>query len=127
MKTISAGILIGLSLATGCTPKQPDSDAVINAKGGYAALMAASELMYEQLKSGTTVDPNSYPLIIAALKPQVVAIHAETPPTLLIQTRGGFSHQGLLVVLDRNATAKPNIGNDWVRKELSPGVFEFRE
>ena len=129
MKTIIVGILIGLALITGCAPKQPDSDAVITANGGYAALLAASESIYKQIDpdGNGVADPSSYPPIIAALKPQFVAIHAETPPTLLIQTLGGFSHQGLLVVLDKNTTDRPAIGNNWVRKELFPGVFEFRE
>ena len=128
MKTI-IGIIIGLTLITGCAPKQPDTDAVIRANGGYAALLDASESIYKQIDpAGNGIaDTNSYPPIIAALKPQVVAIHAEAPPTLLIQTLGGFNHQGLLVVLDKNATDKPTIGHNWVRNELSPGVFEFRE
>lgn len=129
MKTVIAGILIGFALIAGCAPKQPDSDAIIKANGGYAALMAASESIYKQIDpdGNGMADPNSYPPIIVALKPQAVAIHTETPPTLLIQTLGGFNHQGLLVVLDKNTNEKPTIGNNWVRNELSPGVFEFRE
>ena len=129
MKTIIVGTLIGLLLITGCAPKQPDSAAIIKANGGYAALVAASESIYKQIDpdGNGVADPNSYPPIIAALKPQVVAIHAETPPTLLIQTLGGFNHQGLLVVLDKTATDTPTIGNNWVRKELSACIFEFRE
>ena len=129
MKSKLAGILISLTLITGCASKQPDSDTIIRANGGYAALVAASVSVYKQIdpEGNGIADTNSYPPIITALKPQVVAIHAETPPTLLIQTLGGFRHQGLLVVLDKNATEKPTIGNNWVRKELSPGVFEFRE
>ena len=128
MKAI-AGILIGLMLITGCAPKQPDSDAIIQANGGFAALMAASEFVYKQINPDGDgyADANIYPPIIAALKPQAVAIHEKDPPTLLIQTLGGFSHQGLLVVLGGNTNYKPDIGHNWVRKELSPGVYEFRE
>ena len=129
MKTIIVGTLIGLLLITGCAPKQPDSAAIIKANGGYAALVAASELVYKQISPDGDgyADANTYPPIIAALKPQYVAIHSKTPPTLVIQTLGGFYHQGLLVVLDKNSNDAPTIGNNWVRKELSPGVFEFRE
>ena len=129
MKTIIVGILIGLALITGCAPRQPDSDAIIKANGGYAALMAASEVVYKQINPDGDgyADTNTFPPIISALKPQSVAIHTKDPPTLVIQTLGGFSHQGLLVVLDKNATDKPTIGHNWVRNEISPGVFEFKE
>jgi len=131
-ETMIRKMMLGASiLVAGCLPVPPktDHDAIIRRNGGYAVLRTEAEAAYEAMASvqADFLDPSNYPPAIKALSPQIVQAREVKPPVLMIQTMGGFNHRGLLVVLGTNTNYRPSNGHGWVRKELSPGVFEFRE
>lgn len=104
-------------------------DSVVRKHGGYANLKVEAAEVFNSIDtngsqafSGTNLPP-----VMAALKPQFVNMHELNPPVLNIQTLGGFNHQGLLIVLGTNTAYRPETGHGWVRKELAPGVWEYRE
>ena len=124
-------MLMGCVCVAGCQPVPPRTDhgEIIQRNGGYKVLKKEAAEIFKtiDLTKTETVDPVHYTPQIRALKPQIVAAHEVEPPVLMIQTMGGFNHQGLLIVLDTSSTHRPTIGHNWVRTELAPGVFEFRE
>lgn len=122
---------VGCFLLAGCLPSPPKTDlnAVIRRSGGYNVLRTEAEAAYKAMTSTQTevLNPSNYPPLIKALSPQIVQTRTVNPPVLMVQTMGGFNHRGILIVLGTNITYRPTIGHNWVRTELAPGVFEFRE
>ena len=131
MRKMLAIFWMGCLLLAGCIPNPPktDHDAIIRRNGGYNVLRTEAEAAYKAMTSAQTevLDPSNYPPSIRALSPQIVQVRMVNPPVLMIQTMGGFNHRGVLIVLSTDITYRPTIGHNWVRKELAPGVFEFRE
>lgn len=120
--TLWSTLVLALLTLSGCGQKQPPPIA-----GNPATLKAECATMYTNLTaigSGYFTGP-TYPPTIATLAPQFVRIHSDSPPAINIQTSGGFYHAGYIVVLATNALHKPS--QKWLRKEVSPGIWEYRE
>ena len=126
MKRMTA-VILACFIAAGCSPANRNDTILKN--GGYGVLRSDCETLFRSIDPSQTgsADPTNYPASIIVLRPQFVGVHRLEPPVLIIQTSGGFRHEGILVVLGTNLTYRPTIGHGWVQKELAPGVFEFRE
>ena len=123
-------LAIGLVLLTGCSANTTiPADNII--KGvDFTTFTNEAYQLYMLLDGSNSdyADPKDYPESIRALEPQIVSIHGKNPPTMMIQTSGGFQHKGLLIVFEADDSDHvPSIGKNWFKKEIHPGVFEYRE
>jgi hypothetical protein len=97
--------------------------------GGFIEFRKQCEQIFPLVKNSPEMidNPTGLPKIISQLNPTGLCIHSKDPYVLTIVLSGGFMHSAILVVMDTTTNYKPQIGNNWVRKELSRGVFYFRE
>jgi hypothetical protein len=128
---IHIAILITLAISSGGCGYRVDHDHAIRKNGGYAQLRDECNNVYTAIDQTVTsyLPMTNLPPLLTALKPQKVLVHSTEEPVLNIQTSGGFTHQGLLVVLNTNSTYLPQIGirHGWIVENIAPGVFEYRE
>jgi hypothetical protein len=99
---------------------------VVNAAGGFPRLRLECQAMAERFDRTDSyqISLSNLPPTLAALKPQFVSPYGHDV-FIDIQTSGGFYHRGLLVSLTEPNRVAPQ--KKWLRDEIAPGVFEYRE
>ena len=66
-------------------------------------------------------------LFVCLPQPQHIAIFSKDALMIDVQTCGGFYHRGLIVDPSDEHVSMDEVGMNWLRGELAPGVFEYRE
>jgi len=123
-------IIIALAvLATAGCSRTPTFAAQIQAAGGEAALKRECQSIFEEhQKTQTEFVESALPPAIAIFKPQVVEVRSDDGfPMVDIQTSGGFSHRGLLVVLTNTRPDFLPRKSSWRVTKIGDGVFEYHE
>jgi hypothetical protein len=127
--TATFGFLILLTTSCGRAPLLSDQ---VSAAGGLAALVRDCEALFaehrETQKEIWTAGDSNLPPSIAALQPQIVrAGYYDALPMVDIQTSGGFTHRGLLVILTNTPPDFTPRKSNWRVTKIEDGIFEYRE
>jgi hypothetical protein len=131
VRAVSTIVLAGILLTTSCGRAPSLSDQVLAAGGAAALFRDCKTLMAEHQKTQkevwTATDTN-LPATIAALRPQLVrAAQYDGFPMVDIQTSGGFSHRGLMVIPTNTPPDYVPRKSSWRVFKMTDGIFEYRE
>ncbi len=103
-----------------------DFKEVIGRTDGFEKLHAECASLARSLDETNycLVWPTNLPPVLGSLRPQIIQLHDER--FMDVQVNGGFNHRGLLVSLDAADTNVPP-SHRWFRRQIAPGVYEYKE
>jgi hypothetical protein len=123
--------LVGMVVATGCGRAPAPSHQLVASEGAPALIRDCEALWAEnqrtQIETWVGGDTN-LPSSVAALRPQIVQVaHRDGFPMVDIQTSGGFTHRGLMVILTNTPPGFAPRKSSWRVTKITDNVFEYRE
>jgi hypothetical protein len=131
MRASNSILIAGVFVATSCG-RAPSLSDQVRAAGGASVLVRDCRTFWAEhqktQKENWTAGDTNLPATIAALRPQIVqAAHYDGLPMVDIQTTGGFTHRGLIVILTNTPPDFMPRKSSWQVTRIEDCIFEYRE